>query len=268
MSSCTVTPGPSLRHIFLLLATVAITCFTQHLPAQTDSPIKANHIYSGADTGTVSANQLRISDKALRSVSRARQDIIDGKLDKAQKEIDKALHVSPDCAEAIDIQGLIHLHSGNLDQAANEFQRAIDGDPTIGQAYLGLGMVMISHKQFKAALIPLERAESLLPSSWLVYLQTAVADFQVGDMNATLQQLKYAERFAAPNADRQSQTAFMHAMVLIKLTDFTSAAKYLNDAIELSPGGTYAKSAQAKLDQLKPLLNSGNQSLAVNRPQP
>jgi tetratricopeptide (TPR) repeat protein len=268
MSSRTVRPGPSLTRIFFLLTTAAVTCFTQHLLAQTNSPIKSGQACRGSGDGIVSVNELRMPDKALRSVSRARQDLVDGKLDKAQKAIDKALQVSPDCAEAIDIQGLIHLHTGNLDQAASEFQKAIDVDPTIGQAYLGLGMVMISHKQFKAALIPLDRAESLLPSSWLVYFQTAVADFQVGDMNAALEQLKYAERFAAPNADRQSQTAFMHAMVSIKLSDFTSAAKYLSDTIELNPEGTSAKAAQAKLDELKPLLNAGDQSLAVNRPQP
>ena len=248
-------------HILLFVAAIAAS-FTLPTAAQND--------FSGLlrqDTSTshtISVNQLLTPDKALRSASRARQFLFRGQIDKAQKEITTALHQSPNYAVALDIQAVIHLHTGDLDAAAREFQAAINADPAIGQAYIGLGILLIARKQYKQALIPLDRAESLLPNIWIVYFETAIADLATGNLDASLKQIRYAESFAAPDPGRKSGTAFVRALVSIKLRDFKTATRFMLDAIKFDPHGRYAPSAQVKIDQMKPLLDAGQASLALN----
>src|SRR5262249_31675572 len=154
-------------------------------------------------------------------------------------------------AVALDIQGTIHLGTGKLDDAATEFQQAINIDPTIGQAHLGLGMILISRNRFKDALVPLDRAESLLPNSYLVYFESAIAHLQLGNLDETMQQLKHAEIFAASDDDKNSGIDYLRAVISIKQRDYESALKYMKSSIKLDPTGPYALQAQAKLEQLQ-----------------
>jgi len=198
----------------------------------------------------------------MRSVSRARKFLVDEKLDKAQQEISRVLHESPDCAVAHDIQGAIDMREHDFDGAADEFTKAINADPTIAQAYLGLGMVLIARSRFKDALLPLDRAEALQPSSWLVYFEIAIAHLQLGDSDSALRQLSTAQMLAGLDAEKRSGTAYLRALALLKRNDLMAATQHLQDAIRFDPKGLYAKPAQAKMEEVKPLLDSGKEELA------
>jgi tetratricopeptide (TPR) repeat protein len=246
------------RQVLLTALAIGLVGFSEYASAQADLPGPLS--YPSSTSNTVSVNQLLGSNKSLRSVSRAHRLLIDGRLDQAQKEITKALHESPNCALAIDIQGLIHYGAGNFDDAAIEFQKTIDLDPTIGQPYVGLGMILISRSRFKEALVPLDRARSILPTTWLVYFETAVADLQLGDIPSALKQISYAENLAAPDSDMRSATAYVQALVSIKQQDYENATRHLQDVINFDPAGSYKKRAQAKIDQIKSLLNASEKS--------
>lgn len=255
-----------LGHVLLLLAAIATSSFSQRAVSQTDFP--GLLVHDSRTSQTVSVNQLLSSDKALRSAARARQLLVGGRIDKAQKAITAALKASPDCAIALDIQAAIHLRTGQFDDAAREFQKAINADPTIGQAYVGLGILLIIRKQYKQALIPLDRAESLLPSAWLVYFETAIANLALGDTRAALQQIRHAEMFAATDPKKRSATAYVRALVSIKMRDFRSATTYMTDVIKFNPHGPYAKPALAGIEQMKPFLAASRASVAVNSASP
>lgn len=266
ISSTTARLNFHFKYVLLTLFAIGFVCFSQHVAAQDDLPgIPARKLSA---PNTVSANQLLSSDKALRSVSRARQALIDGQLDKAQAEISKALHEAPDCAIALDIQGAIHLRTRDFDDAASEFQKAINADPTIGQAYVGIGMLLIARNRFKEALVPLDRADALLPSSWLVHFETAIADIELGNINAAASRLSDAEKLAGPDPEKQSGTAYLLALLSIKRGDYKSATKYMQDAIMFEPAGSYAKPAQARIEQMKPLLETDKAAVAMNRSHP
>ncbi len=204
----------------------------------------------------------------LRSVSRARKFLAAGKLDKAQAEISRALRESPRWALALDTQGAIHLRTGDFDAAAIEFQGAIDADPTLGQAYVGLGMLLIARSRFKDALIPLDRAQALLPTSWLVSFETAIAHLQLGDFKGSLKQLDMTEKLAGSSANRKSGTALLRALALIRLGDYGGATRNMQDAIRFEPAGSYAKLAQAKIEEMKPFLDPERGALASNNQHP
>jgi tetratricopeptide (TPR) repeat protein len=259
-------PKSYFRLILHALLTIGISCFGQRAVAQLNLPSFPRE--DSYTSHTVSINQLQTPAKALRSVIRARQFLLEGRLDKAQEAIAKALKESPACALALDIQGTIHLGTGKLDDAAIEFQNAINADPTIGQAHLGLGMILISRNQFKEALVPLDRAESLLPNSWLAYFEIAIAHLQLGDLDRTLEKLKHAEALAASDREKNSGIGYLRAVVSIKQQKYDAAVTYMEAAIKLDPDGAYAKMAQSRLEELILLRDTGQASLAMNEPQP
>lgn len=263
MNSSCARPGTCIRQVLLIAVAIGMNCFIASLRAQVDLPSFSRPDSTSANT--ISVNQLLTPKKTLQSISRARQLFIDGHFEKAQKEITKALDESPNSAVALDIQGAIYLRGGQFEEAGREFQKAIDIDPTLGQAYLGLGIVLIARKRPREALVPLDRAKSLYPNSWLAYFETAIAELEIGDMDTTHQQLRKAEEFASGDAEKRSSTAYVQAQVFIKSHDFESAARYLEDTIKFDPGGCYAKPAQAKLRELKSLAEANKEALAMKK---
>jgi tetratricopeptide (TPR) repeat protein len=84
----------------------------------------------------VSVNQLLTPNKAQRATEKAREDLIHGRFESAQREAELALDIFPRCAIALDIQGVANLRRANYADAAREFQRAIDADPALGAAWV------------------------------------------------------------------------------------------------------------------------------------
>ena len=243
------------RQILFTLAVIGMICFDERTVAQADSPDLLTR--ESPKGNTVSVNQLLSPGRSLQTANRARRYLIAGRLDMAQEEIARALHASPHCAIALDIQAAIHLRTGQFEDAANELQGAIDADPALGEAYLGLGMLLIARNRYKEALVPLDRAQSLLPTSWRVYFETAIAELGLGDMDATLKRIERAEMLAGSDPEKRSATAYLRGLVSINQRDYESATGYMDDAIKFNRSGSYAKPALAKLEQIKSFLPGG-----------
>lgn len=239
---------------FALMTVVALSlgpCAT-NLSAQEEPSRLLSGDLSGRNT--VSANQLLTPYKALHSVERARKDLIAGRIDQAQKEVSHALDISPRCALALNIQGIIYLQNRNLEGAAKNFHQAIAEDPALGTAYLGLAISLISGDRFEEALPPLDRAISLLPGAWLPYFELAITHLGIGDADAALEQISHADRFAEGDAERKSATVYIRGLAYIRLRDYDSAKKYLANAVAFDPDGCFARLARVRLEKLKPLL--------------
>lgn len=202
---------------------------------------------------TVSTNQLRTSNKTLQSVQRARNHLFVGRIDEAQKEITRALTISPDCAMALNIQGAIHLERRQFEEADKKFHEAIQADSELGSAYLGLAMSLIARNRLEDALGPLDHATSLLPGSWLTYFEAAIAHLGLGDTQGALKQISYAERFTGTKPARRSATVYVRGMAYIDLKEYDRGKKYLEDAIAFDPSGFYAALALRKLEYLGPI---------------
>lgn len=202
---------------------------------------------------TVSANQLLTPPKALQSVERARNDLISGRIEEAQKEIAHALDISPRCALALNLLGTIYLENRDLEGAAENFHQAIAEDPTLGAAYLGLAISLIGRKHFEEALAPLDRATSLLPGAWLPYFESAITHLGIGDADAALKEINDADRFTEGDAERKSATVYVRGLAYIRLRDYDRAEKCLVNAIVFDPDGFFARLARARLEKLKPL---------------
>jgi tetratricopeptide (TPR) repeat protein len=243
-------------HVLTAILAASITTFASQLYAQRDAP----HLMAADLPGqnTISANQLLTPSKALKATEHARRHLLAGQIEQAQKEVEHALGISPHCALALNIQGAIHLEKRQFTEAAADFHWATDADPALGSAYLGLAMSLIAQERLEDALAPLNRATSLLPGSWLIYFESALTHLGLGDTEAALKQISYAERFNEMNAERKSGTAYMRGMIYINLKDFVRAKKYLEFAVASDPNGVYAAFALRRLDNLGPIPTSAN----------
>lgn len=203
---------------------------------------------------TVSKNQLQAPDKALHALERAQKYVLDGQLESAKKEVNRALDIAPHYGAAKAIQGGIYLKAENYDEAAKWFQGALDDDPASGAAYAGMAVILIRQKRFQAALPLLDRAEGLLPGAWFVHFVKAWAQLGLGSTDAALKQADYAEQSAGTNSEKKSGVSYLRAMICLHLNDLVSARKYLAEAVARDRSSDYAALAKTRLERLQPLL--------------
>ena len=240
-----------IRGVLIAIVAVSIASLAPEVLAQGRSSRLPARNLSGENT--VSTNQLLTPSKALQAAQRARNYLIAGRVDQAQKEITHALDISPHCALALNIQGAIHLEKRQFENADDDFHEAIQADSELGSAYIGLAMSFIAQHRLEEALEPLDRAERLLPGSWLIYIEAALTHLGLGDAEAALRQISYADRFTEMNPERKSGTVYIRGMVYINLRDLDRAKKYLEDAVAVDPNGFYATLALRILEHLRPI---------------
>ena len=207
---------------------------------------------------TVSTNQLLTPKKALEEAQNARKHLFAGHIDQAEKDIAHALEISPHCALALTIQGAIHIDTRQFEEAGEDFQDAIEADPSLGPAYLGVAMSLMGRGRFHDALVPLGRATSLLPGSWLVYYEEAITHLGLGDADAALRQITVAERFTGRDHEKKSGTAYVRGVAYTDLRDYDRAKKHFEDAIAFEPNGFFSTLARRRLEQLRALSIKGN----------
>ena len=198
----------------------------------------------------VSVNQLRTPYKAQRAIQKAREDFLHGRVDSALKETERALEIFPRCAVALSIQGTVNMSQTNYADASRHFQQAIDAEPAFGPAYLGLGMVYTSQGRFKEALIPLDRAASFLPGSWIVHFESAVAHLGLGEPETALKEISYAERFTGTDPQKRAGVSYVRGMAHFKMKSYREAQQEFNEAVERDKNGIFAVLAKGKLMQL------------------
>jgi len=83
----------------------------------------------------------------------------------AKHEFEKELAIDPSNAGAEYVLGELARQSQQWDQAVAHFSRATKLDAHFGEAFLGLGVSLMSLKRYSDALVPLETAVRLEPGS-------------------------------------------------------------------------------------------------------
>ena len=196
-------------------------------------------------------------------MERAREQFLHARYESAQREIQRALDICPDCAWAHTFQGALYLQGRNYLEAARSFQRAIDQDPTLGAAYLGIGMVCNAQGRFKDALAPLDRAAPYLSSSWILHFQNAWAHLEIGEFSAGLKDLARADGLTASDPQELSADAYLHGVAQSQLKDYQGARHFLEESVKREPKGTFATLAKKRLQHLAPREEKNDRSAAL-----
>jgi tetratricopeptide (TPR) repeat protein len=160
----------------------------------------------------ISVNQLITPEKAQRATEQAREAYLLGHFEQAEKLAKRALDISPNCASALTVEGLLKMQEGKDQKAVQFFQAATHADPALGVAYLAMGEVYNSQGRFKEALVTLDRAAIFLPGIWSVYYETARAHLGVEDFQSSLTEIAFGERFAGGDSHARAALSLLRGV--------------------------------------------------------
>jgi tetratricopeptide (TPR) repeat protein len=93
----------------------------------------------------------------------------------AKKNFEDELEIDPRNANAEYVLGELARDANDLSSATRHYTRATNLDNGFAEAYLGLGMSLVSSKRFPEAIPPLEKYEKLAPDSPTGHFQLALA---------------------------------------------------------------------------------------------
>jgi len=98
----------------------------------------------------------------------------------AKKNFEDELEIDPKNANAEYVLGELARNENDSSAAFRHYTRATNLDDGFAEAYLGLGMSLVSAKRFADAIPPLEKYEMLAPDSPTGHFQLALAYSGVG----------------------------------------------------------------------------------------
>ena len=100
--------------------------------------------------------------------------------DQAKREFQQELEIDPTNAGAEYVLGELARQAQQTPEAIEHFSRATRLDAGFGDAFLGLGMVLVSNKQYSDAISPLETAVKAQPANPTGHYYLAIAYGRVG----------------------------------------------------------------------------------------
>lgn len=203
------------------------------------------------NASAVSVQQLRVPNKAVSLLGKARHAISKKRLGQAVQFIAKALAVYPQYAEALALRGVLELQGKQFVQAAADANQAIQADPNYGIGYLVMGAALNRQEKYQDALRPLERAEVLEPGAWQVYFESTKALLQLGKYQDALRQANRALGLA--DGVNHAELHFVKAYACIGLHTYGAAQSELQQYLKQDPDGPYAAAARASLTKIRPL---------------
>lgn len=104
--------------------------------------------------------------------------------EQAKKELQEELEINPADAGAEYVSGELARQLQDFPAAAEHFAKARTLDPNFGDAYLGLGMTLLSEKKYEDAIGPLEVAVKLEPGNPAGHYSLATAYARTGRKQA------------------------------------------------------------------------------------
>lgn len=104
--------------------------------------------------------------------------------DQAKKELQEELQIDPSNAGAEYISGELARQTQNFAEAVRHFTRATELDGSFADAWLGLGMSLLSEKEYAPAIPPLKTAARLEPGNPAGHYALATAYARTGNKEA------------------------------------------------------------------------------------
>ena len=148
-------------------------------------------------SGTVSAATLRhaVPKAAKKSHERARKLFASGKVNDAARELEKAVGLDPDFAEAHENLGALYLKLGRPAEAEPHIRRAIELNPSSSFAHADLSAVQLLAGDLEGAEHSARRALQLSGGNdWARFVLGATLVLNPATYSEGLQHLEYASR--------------------------------------------------------------------------
>jgi tetratricopeptide (TPR) repeat protein len=253
-----VTTLPNIPNgVYEVVATKGIVMASERLEIMNTSA-SVNLRLSSAETGdaaggraTVSVAQYRVPNKARKAFAKAQDAFAEHDIERAAKELAKALEIHPQFAEALTLRGILKLDAEDNDGAIDDISSAIKVDPAYATAYVALGAAFNRAQRFDEALQTLDRGVAIDPTSWQGYFEIGKAHVSKGSYELGLRSLDKAQSMSG---DRYPPLHLVRAHALLALREYETAMLELQEFLKKAPQAPQSAAAREMMEKTKAFI--------------
>jgi tetratricopeptide (TPR) repeat protein len=209
---------------------------------------------SGPEGGALSSTTAAAPKDALKNFEKARADWFDKKPDRAEKDLEKAVQIYPQFAEAWYQLGKIQQNAKSADAAAS-FNKAAAADPKFALPYEHLAQIAVLSAKWDDLLSATSHEIELNPrgSPWTWYYN-ALANYNLGKKNVAEASAK--KSLSMDPLHTVQNTDQLLAVLLAGRGDYAGALEHLRSALTYLPPGPNADLIKQQISQLQGALVS------------
>jgi tetratricopeptide (TPR) repeat protein len=189
---------------------------------------------------------LQLAIGAEQHYEKAKQDFAQRKLPEAVREVDAALHESPDMVPALVLKARLASFAHRPDVAKSCLITAITVDPTSEEAQFFLGLFFYNRNEFKLAISPLQTAQTLSPNGPLPVFYLAMTHEAIGDTTQALDLYQQAENLSPKKSPLSASILVAYGRLLLFLGRSQDSLEKDRQAIEEDPESREAHYELAK----------------------
>jgi cytochrome c-type biogenesis protein CcmH/NrfG len=207
----------------------------------------------GSAVSSTTANAPKDATKAFEKVRAA---WLENKPANAVKELQKAVQVYPQFAEAWYQLG--RLQEGtNASEAANAFSKAAAADPKYVSPHVQLALLASQGQKWQEVVDETKRALDLDPrGTALLWYYTALGNFQLNDMGAA--ESAATKALAMDPLHEQQNTEQLLAVILVKKMDYAGALAHLKNCLTYFPPGPNLDLVKEQIAQIEPAVKKAS----------
>jgi tetratricopeptide (TPR) repeat protein len=208
----------------------------------------------GSAGAAVSSTTATAPKDAVKAFEKARSELLDGKPDRAQKDLEKAVQVYPQFAEAWYQLGRI-LEVSKKEEAGNSFSKAVAADPKFILPYEQLAAISAQAGKWQE-LVDCTSHELELnprgnPQTWYYH---ALGNVKIGKMDVA--QVSAEKALAMDPLHTQPNTEQLLAVILANNRDYAGALQHLRNCLTYVPAGPNADIIKQQIAQLEPAVGT------------
>jgi hypothetical protein len=208
----------------------------------------------GSAGTAVSSTSASAPKDAAKAFEKARAEWLDNKPDRAQKDLEKAVQIYPQFAEAWYQLGKIQQRA-NASDALNSFSKAAAADPKFSLPYEHLVQLDAVAKNWQAvadaAAHELELNPRGTPDIWYY---SALGNFNIGKKD--LAEADATKALAMDPLHTQPNTEQLLAVIQAGRGDYADALQHLRSCVTYIPAGPNADIIKQQIAQLEPLVSA------------
>jgi tetratricopeptide (TPR) repeat protein len=203
----------------------------------------------GSAGSAVSSTTTAAPKDAVKAFEKARSEWIDKKPDKAQKDLQKAVQLDPQFAEAWYQLGKIQEAAKSSD-AANSYSKAVAADPKFSLPYDRLAPLDAQAGKWQETADATSHALQLNPRGTpQIWYLDALANYKLGKKDEA--ETSATKALSMDPLHTQPNTEQLLAVILVDKQDYPGALEHLRSALAYVPPGPNADLIKKQIAQLE-----------------
>jgi len=206
----------------------------------------------GSAGTAVSSTTASAPKDAAKALEKARGEWLDNKPDRAQKDLEKAVQIYPQFAEAWYQLGKLR-QAANSSDALDAFSKAAAADPKFSLPYERLAQLNALAKNWPAVAAATAHELELNPRGTPdIWYYSALGNFNIGKKD--LAEADASKALAMDPLHTQPNTEQLLAVIQAARGDYTDALQHLRSCLTYIPAGPNADIIKQQIAQLEPLV--------------